>query len=196
VLVIAAEAILWVEFIMFRSRSMRTYVTALAQFLFLAALIPTAQAQRAIIVVRHADKETDPKILSGLSDEEIPLSLSGRIRARTLADVLRDSGVKAIYTSTALRTKQTAKPLADDLGINPEVLDTSTDALADLGETLRTRHGHDVVLIVGHSDTVRQIIDRLMGRRSGIEIGDNQYDRLFVLVPKADGTWGLIRSNY
>jgi broad specificity phosphatase PhoE len=148
------------------------------------------RAQSAVIIIRHADKETDPTKVAGLDDLSIPLSPAGKTRADALASLLRDGGVTSIYTSDALRTKATARPLAGQLMIEPKILDD--DTLRGLAE--KERDG--VVLIVGHSNTVPDVADKLLKRKSGVVIGDDEYDRLFVLFRKSDGSFGLVRSRY
>ena len=177
---------------------MRLPVSIYAGYLVLAIFTATVQAQHAIILVRHADKETDQTIVKDLPDQQIPLSDVGKARAKTLAGLLKDSGVGAIYTSDALRTQQTAMPLAETLGIPSKELDMTSKAFAHLKEHLRERHQKQVILIVGHSNTVPQMIHQLLNPSGeiNIEIADHQFDLMFILVPKPDGSWGLIRSRY
>jgi phosphohistidine phosphatase SixA len=162
-----------------------------AALVALLLLVPApARAQRAVILVRHADKETDPAKVAGLDDLQIPLSAAGKTRADALAFLLKDAGITAIYTSPALRTQATARPLAGQLMIEPKVLDDTR--LGRLAE--QDRDG--VVLIVGHTNTVPGFIEKLLNRRAGIVIGEEEYDRLFVLTRKADGSFGLVRARY
>jgi len=153
-----------------------------------------ASAQRAIIVVRHAEKETVLAAKKTFEDKDMPLSDLGKERAKALAEHLKDAGVDAIYTSFAKRTQLTAEPLAKALEIKPTVL--GRDSIKNLGE----RHKDDVVLIVAHSGGslgVPQVIDEITGKKNGIAIEElDEFDKLFVLIPKKDGTWGIVRSKY
>src|SRR4030095_10522417 len=63
--------------------------------------------QRTVVVVRHADKIDD-------TDDAV-LSPTGEAQAKSLAHVLKDLGISAIYTTQFKRTIQTAAPLADSL---------------------------------------------------------------------------------
>ena len=65
--------------------------------------------QRTVVVVRHADKIDD-------TDDAV-LSPTGEDQAKRLAHVLKDVGIRAIYTTQFKRTIQTAAPLADLLKI-------------------------------------------------------------------------------
>src|SRR3954454_24752637 len=73
-----------------------------------------AEAQKVIYIVRHAEKET--------TGTDPPLSLTGKKRADALAELLKNANIKAIYTCDALRTQQTAKPLATASGITSEAI--------------------------------------------------------------------------
>ncbi|MEE8602749.1 histidine phosphatase family protein [Euzebya tangerina] len=75
-----------------------------------------------IILVRHG--ESQPAVpgvafptVNGQADP--PLADEGHREARAMADRLRHEDVSAIYTSSLTRTKQTAAPLAEYLGITP-----------------------------------------------------------------------------
>jgi len=91
--------------------------------------------------------------------------------------MLADANVKRIYISEVARTGQTAEPLASKLHIRPEVVPAKD--IEGLVAKLRAGAPDDVVLVVGHSDTVPEII-KLLGGGSVPPIGDSEYDRLFV----------------
>src|SRR5215813_7591388 len=63
-------------------------------------------AQKAVFVVRHAEKASDA------NEPSVPLSEAGTARAARLAALLKDAGVSAIYSTDAIRTRKTAEPLA------------------------------------------------------------------------------------
>ena len=165
-------------------------VVALA---FALSLAESAVAQRAVILVRHAEKETDPAALKGVADKDVPLSDAGNERAKALAMHLNDAHVDALYTSFAKRTQMTAGPLAKAIGKTPLVI--GRDSISKLGE----RHKDDVVLIVAHSGGalgVPQKIDQITGRTNGVTIDESEFDWMFVLTPKKDGKWSVIRCKY
>jgi broad specificity phosphatase PhoE len=79
--------------------------------LFAAACLvlpAAAHAQKAVFVVRHAEK---------ISDADERLTDAGRARAALLAKILRGSGIAAIYATDTDRARDTGKPLAEALGI-------------------------------------------------------------------------------
>jgi len=55
------------------------------------AFSSVAYAQRAVFLVRHADRLDQ--------SEDSPLSQAGEERAQRLASLLKDAGITAIYTS-------------------------------------------------------------------------------------------------
>lgn len=112
-----------------------------------------APAPPVTFVVRHLNTpagERDPDLLP-----------EGQRAAVALADRLGDERLAAIYVSDFRRTRQTAAPLAARLGLTPIVYDPAdTPALI-----ARVRAGPHPALIVGHSNTVPDIIEQLGGTR-------------------------------
>jgi broad specificity phosphatase PhoE len=139
------------------------------------------EAQKLVIVVRHAERAdggagTAP--MTGAPADPL-LSAAGEARAGKLATMLEASGITAIFATEFRRTQDTAKPLAGKLGLTTQIVKAAdTAALLD---RLKTAHANDIVLVVGHSNTMPGIISGLTGAR--VTIADSQYDDLFVLVP-------------
>jgi phosphohistidine phosphatase SixA len=146
-------------------------------------------AQGTIFLVRHAER-ADSGTMSGTTMATEPeLSEAGRARAESLAMMLKDAGIKAIYTTEYQRTRQTAAPLAKALGIEVTVV-SSRDGQA-LVEKLKAAAAP--VLVVGHSNTVGETIAAL-GVSEPVKIGDADYDNLFIVSLGAKP--GLIRLHY
>ena len=104
-------------------------------------------------VVRHLhtpEGESDPD-----------LTADGQRVAALLADRLGPERPAAIYVSQYKRTAQTAAPLAARLGLTPIVYDPADTP----GLIARARAGPTPVLIVGHSNTVPDIVEQLGGTR-------------------------------
>jgi len=161
----------------------RTLVAAAA--LTLCSLTAPAFAQKAIVVVRHAEKadqSTDPV-----------LSAEGTARAEALAKTLAGLEVKAVYVTQYQRTALTAAPLMKAAGLQP--IQVHSDASAELVERMKKEHPKEVVLTVGHSNSVPRIL-KLLGATENIQLGDNDYDNLFIVVPAASGPPTLLRLKY
>jgi broad specificity phosphatase PhoE len=142
-----------------------------------------------VLLVRHAEKATEPAA-------DPPLTAAGEARARALVDVARDAGVTAVITTQFARTRNTGQPLAAALGITPEIADARGAQHAHaVAQLIRGKHTGEVVLVVGHSNTVPAIITAL-GGKTPPAICDSEYDGLYVLTVPPAGAARLIRAKY
>ena len=167
-------------------------VPALSPVLADEAFTPTIA-----ILVRHAEKDTSPADDPGLTAE-------GTKRAERLAALLRKSEIKAIVTSQFRRTKETAKPLADAVGIPAKVVQLDSDPngpgglkVESLQKSLQPlkEHPGETVLIVGHSNSVPEMI-RLLGGDTVPEIAETDFDNLFIVTLYAPGKAKVLRLKY
>ena len=160
---------------------MRRSLTVLSVLVVALILVPAvAHAQKMVILVRHAERADSGTPQPGMKGPADPLlSAAGEARAQKLAAMLAESGVTTIYTTEFLRTQNTAKPLAAKLGIAAQTV--PADDLTGLVGKIKGAKPTDVVFVVGHSNTVPDIIKQLGG--PAVKIGDNEYDNLFILVP-------------
>ena len=117
------------------------------------------------------------------------LSEAGKARAASLAAMLKDAKITAIYVTEYKRTRQTAAPLALQLGLEMTVV-PSKDA-AGLTAKLKSATGN--VLVVGHSNTVPATIAAL-GVNDPVAIGDTDYDNLFIVLASPQPQ--LMRLHY
>ncbi|MGH9175372.1 MAG: phosphoglycerate mutase family protein [Vicinamibacterales bacterium] len=170
---------------------MRRVVIALALCLALGgSWTPPATAQSGatdatttVILVRHAERAP--------GEGDVPLSASGRERARALAQVLRDVDIGAIITSQMLRAKDTAEPLAQQKRITPDVLPANElDAVVEQVRGLRGR----TILVVHHSNTVPAIVEKLGGTSTPIR--DDEFDRLVIVTMPAHGGPSVVTLRY
>jgi broad specificity phosphatase PhoE len=121
-----------------------------------------------VFLARHAD------VAAGGGTDPV-LSDAGAARAKVLRRMLADTGIGAIFTTSLKRSRQTAAPLASELGLVPRVLDDVNDVVAAL---------HDLpsattALVIGHSNTLPVIIAGLGGPAIP-NIGEAEFDNLFV----------------
>lgn len=122
-----------------------------------------------ILLVRHAEK-------AGSGD--VDLTSAGFERANRLAHVTEKAGLDAIYTSNLKRTRQTADPTEAATGLTAtEFGPFETEALVD---HILDNHSGGTVLVVGHSNTVDDVILELGGPAIN-ELSDDEFDNLFVL---------------
>jgi len=163
----------------------RRLLAVAAAALFAGAAVP-ARAQKLVFVVRHAERADGG---NGSMGADPPLSAAGEARASKLAAMLSASGIKAIVATEFKRTQDTAKPLAAELHLAIER--GSSGDTAALVAKLKREHAGDIVLVVGHSNTLPDIIKGFGG--PAIAIGDNDYDNLFIVVP---ATGALTRIKF
>ena len=116
------------------------------------------------------------------------LSAAGEARAQKLATMLADSGIKAIFATEFQRTQDTGKPLAAKLGLTVQSIPARTPPA--LVAKLKTDHAKDVVLVIGHSNTMPAAIKAFGG--PAITMRDDEYDAMYVFNP-ATGAVTLIR---
>jgi broad specificity phosphatase PhoE len=156
--------------------------TAMVLMIGSATLLPrvAAAAPGTIVLVRHAERAPAP-----MTDDP-PLTDAGSARAARLAERLARADVKAIFVTRFRRSRDTAAPLAAALKLEP-VVESETSALV---AKLKARD-EPTVLVVGHSDTLPDIVKAFGGPT--VTIADDQFDDLFVLVP---ATGACLRLTY
>lgn len=150
------------------------------------------------VLLRHAEKSLEP------ADDPL-LTAAGEARAQRLANMLgpvdarppgnaRGNRIVAVYASDTRRAQATAAPLAERLG-----LDTSRtpagEAPAVARELLR-RHRGQVVVLVGHSNTVPGLVAALGGGGEPPVIAEDEFDSIFVVTVNRAGATAVLRLRY
>jgi broad specificity phosphatase PhoE len=161
---------------------------ALALLLTVLTASPAA-AQPTIFLVRHAERADTAPGTSPTMAADPDLSVAGRARAASLATALKDATITAIYVTEFKRTQQTAAPLAKALGLTVTIV-TSKSA-PELIDRLKTSKGN--VLVVGHSNTVPEII-KALGVTTPVTIGDDDFDNMFLVTLSSPSA--LLRLHY
>lgn len=142
-----------------------------------------------VVIVRHAERESEPSADPGLSG-------AGKERAAALALALQHANITSIFTTQFRRTRETAEPLARQRTITPQVIEArrgeSAKHIADVADAVRQATGS--VLVVGHSNTVADIVAALGGARIP-NLCETSYGRAFVLVP-GPATASLTQFRY
>ncbi len=152
-----------------------------------------SQATTTVIFVRHAEKAEVPA-------DDPSLSEAGQRRAAELArqlvdaDVVPGVGVDAVYSTSFRRTVETAKPVADALSLpvlNYDVSDTEIFL-----ETVVREYKGKIVLVVGHSDTVPEMIANMGASKNVPPIAENEYDNIYLVSIPWFGKTKTIRLRY
>ena len=153
----------------------------IVSFLFILVFF-SCKATTTYYVVRHAEKESGTTMTSTTTTtSDVPLSEDGKKRAEALKDILADKSIAAIYTTNTIRTKSTVQPLSEALSIPIRVYDhRDTAFFSSLKKSSKN------VLIVGHSNTVDDIVNELSGKNLLTDLPDGQYGDLFTLHKKGN----------
>lgn len=157
-------------------------IVSLVIFPVQIAIAQGVQANTTVFVVRHAEKASNTG--------DSPLSDFGEKRAETLARILSQSGVSAVFSTQTRRTIETANNYADAKGIDIEKYDSETKVC----NKIKSEHTGEKVLVVGHSNTVPRILEAC-GVKSAPSI-NNEYNNLFVMTIPVTGSSSLIHLKY
>ncbi len=175
--------------------------------LIVLLVLPALFAQRAIaqeefkpttvFLVRHAEKETEPR-------QDPPLTKEGAARAQKLAELLSAAGIKNVYTSQFVRTKTTGEPLAAKLGTTVVVLPLKSnpdnprliaeESTASVVSKL-LEHPGESSLLVGHSNSIPDVI-KMLGGDAVPTIDEQKFDDLFIVTVYAKGKAKVVHLKY
>ncbi|MDP2414280.1 histidine phosphatase family protein [Daejeonella sp.] len=148
----------------------------------------SARAQTSVWIVRHAEKD-----MKNPSDPDPPLSIDGQERAKELAALLRPKRLLAVYSTPFKRTMQTAQPTAYARGLTVQTYDPA-DLEAFAASVLR-QHKGGAVLIVGHSNTVLELVEAFGIKRPIEALSDDVYDYVFNVAVQGNSIQ-LLTSQY
>lgn len=133
-------------------------------------------AAKTVFVIRHLQK--------GQGDDP-PLTAQGAANAERLAGLLEDRGIVAIFATPTRRAMETAAPLARRLAISITPYDPKNPGA--LEALVAAAPGP--VLVVGHSNTVPDLVDRLGGPAQP-PMSEPDYGTVFVV--EADGAVSML----
>lgn len=128
-------------------------------------------------ISRHGEK-------AGGGGSDPSLTPEGERQAAALGDYLKGKNIGAVYSTNYLRTKATAKPTADEHHLPVRLYGaTASGALVDSLKAANKKN----VLIVGHSNTVDDLVNRFVGTNAVTDLPDSEYGTLFVVRKKKGG---------
>ncbi len=134
----------------------------------------STQAQTTVWIVRHAEKD-----LKNPADRDPSLSLDGQDRAKDLASLMRPHRVLAVYSTQYKRSMQTAEPTAYGHGVTVQTYDPADPK--GLASTILRQHKGGSVVIVGHSNTVLELVEAFGIKRPIPALTEEDYDYVFKL---------------
>jgi broad specificity phosphatase PhoE len=156
-------------------------------FPFFLLLFLIVSCSQRVYVVRHAEKQAVLAGATAMEASDPPLSAAGELRALALRDLLRRKQVRHVFSTDYRRTRTTALPLCEARRLPLRRYSAKKDSLASFCKLLHNiRNGS--ILVVGHSNTVDDLVNALAGRVAlPSDLQDGEYDRLFILRRKGKG---------
>jgi broad specificity phosphatase PhoE len=129
-------------------------------------------------IIRHAEKET-----ANTMTNDVPLSEAGRARAEVLKEYMKDKNIQYLYATNYSRTIETVEPTRQFYNGTIRLYNTR-DTMDRFINNLKKLDGGNV-LIVGHSNTVDDIANNLVGKKviNG-DLPDSAYGDLFIVIKK------------
>jgi broad specificity phosphatase PhoE len=170
------------------------WLLALAGILLAAAAIIywNSATTTTIVLLRHAEKQVG-------TPDDAPLSPQGELRATRLAQMFGDAEafgrVKQIYVTDTRRSQQTVASLAQRLNLKPVVVDAQTSS-GDLARRLLRENRGGLAIVVGHSNSVPQLVARLAQADKVPAIGEEEFDTLYVVTVPTIGRASVLRMKY
>ncbi len=142
-----------------------------------------------LFCVRHAEKAKD--------DPKDPiLTAEGAARAERLGRIMAESGLDSVYATPYRRNQLTAEPTQRRANTPPIVSYEPETQAKWIFELLENSAGKKM-LIVGHQNTVPQLLNQLNGEGFDYEnIADQDYGRFFVVATKGIGETEIIETRY
>jgi 2,3-bisphosphoglycerate-dependent phosphoglycerate mutase len=123
------------------------------------------------ILVRHAEKSSD-----GTDDPD--LTPEGKERAQRLTSLLQNTPADAVYSTRFKRTKNTIMPLAQKKNLEVRIYETVRPEVID--EWI-SKHAGGTVVVAGHSNTLPQILNLLIGKQEYQTLPETAYNNIFIV---------------
>lgn len=131
-----------------------------------------------IYVVRHAER-ADAGTNTMMSNDP-PLSAEGTKRSEYLQQYFSSKKISAVYSTNTVRTKTTVKPTADYFKLPINIYGPRPDsAFAKQIKGLKKN-----VLVVGHSNTVDDVVNLLINKKQLSDLPETEYNKLYIITVK------------
>ena len=139
--------------------------------IFLAFSIPENDCST-FYLIRHAEK-----VRTNKSDRDPALNKKGIIRALNWKEYFINKDISKIYSTNYKRTLETVKPIQEAIGLTAILYSPSS---IDYKDFISSNEG-EVVLIVGHSNTIPNFVNELINDQVYDQIDDLNNSNLYVV---------------
>ena len=140
--------------------------------IFLAFSIPENDCST-FYLIRHAEK-----VRTNKSDRDPALNKKGMIRAQNWKEYFINKDISKIYSTNYKRTLETVKPIQEAIGLTAILYSPSS---IDYKDFISSNEG-EVVLIVGHSNTIPNFVNELINDQVYDQIDDLNNSNLYVVT--------------
>ncbi len=124
--------------------------------------------------IRHAEKDR-----SDTKEQNPHLNANGLKRAENWSNILGNLKFDAVYATNYFRTKETGQPLADKNKLQIQLYEPHKQS--EIDKILNQTKGK-TVLIVGHSNTIPDFVNALIGQKKYEEIDDSNNGNLYIVT--------------
>jgi len=124
-------------------------------------------------LIRHAEKDR-----SNANNKDPHLTASGLLRTENWAKTLKHVQFDAVYSTNYNRTRETAQPFADAIQLEITYYDPRN---FELDKFIKSTRG-DKVLIVGHSNTIPDLVNSLINKEKYEQIEDTNNSNLYIVI--------------
>lgn len=157
---------------------------------------PLPTDKSVIFMVRHAETEVLPEGATKNENDNRILNETGKVRAQKLSNLLTGTDLAGVLSTSYIRAAQTAEPLAKSKNLG--ILSYNS---TNLGRVFDFAFSYDLgkrVCVVGHSNTVPDMVRELTGQDSVIvgNIEESIHDDLFVISGTGKGNCEVQRFRY
>jgi len=120
--------------------------------------------------IRHAEKAD--------SSKNPDLSEKGLERAQEWKALFSEINFDAVYSTDFNRTLQTIQPIVEG---NNQLLKIYNPKMIDVELFKKETHGK-TILIVGHSNTVPNMVNQIIKENKYVDIAENQFGNLYIIT--------------
>jgi len=145
-------------------------------YLLAVSLILTA-CSHTYYIVRHAEKAVRSGGVAMSTPDDPPLNQSGTKRSEALKLILKDKNIRYLFSTNTTRTLLTAEPFRMYSGLSIETYGPRADSVF-IHQLKRLKRS---TLIIGHSNTVDDLVNGLTNKKTLSDLSDNEYDNLFIV---------------
>ncbi len=123
-------------------------------------------------LIRHAEKDR-----SDIHDQDPHLNETGLKRAQKWAKTFENISFDAIYSTDYNRTRETVHPISEQKQLAIKIYDPEN---FDLTNFLKSTSGK-TVLIVGHSNTIPGLVNKIIDQEKYDQIEDSNNSNLYII---------------